>query len=86
MFITITFFCSIGERMQKHVWVACFKLKVRKSVFYTFTLLIFVKTRACSICNAAVLSPATFLYFNYTCWESIISFLFFKCLLLPLWI
>lgn len=60
MFITIKLFCSKKERMQKHAWVACFKLKVRKSIFYTVTFLIFVKTENAQF----VLSPATSLYFQ----------------------
>lgn len=50
--------------MKKHAGVACFKLEVRKSIFYTFTLLKFVKTRTCRICNIAITSSATFLYFH----------------------
>lgn len=61
MFITKKLFCSIRERMQKH---ASFNQKARKTTFYTYTLLIFVKTRACRICNVAIVIAATFLYFQ----------------------
>lgn len=59
------YFCSIRERMKKHAWAAYFKLKARKSVFYTFTLIVLVKTRACRIFIAAVLGRTTFLYFQF---------------------